>query len=334
MDERLKQKCDLIIANRAIFKKKMFWDTESNACAIMAAMMTASKDIDADAEKYTECKKILKKTVSIFSEFRGIADTMVITKMTMQEDPKAYIDGAIEVYKMLKKVFILSASPYLVMTAINIYEMGGVEKAQENIEKLDELYKKLKKEHPLLVWGNDRAYLSMLISFNLDIDKTVMEISDCYEACKKLSFDKDAVHSLAQILALSSMTAMEKSEEVEAILKGLKENKKPFSKTMGFSSLGALTLMKQSVDEKVEAICEVDEYLKNQKGFKWYDGIKIRRVYAALIVFLTYAGGENAELASNISSNLAIALIEELIMLMIISSTAANAARSSSSSSN
>jgi len=333
MEELLKQKCDLIVANREKYKKKMFWEIDSADCAVMAALISASLDMEADADKYTECKKLLRKTVSFLSEFRGIAESMVITKMTTKDDPEEFINGAIEVYKKLKALHAFSASPYLVMAAINIYEAGGEAAADENIEKLEELYKGIKKDHPLLVSGRDRGYISMLILLGVDIEKTIKEIADCYEACRQFAFDKDAVHSLAQILALSTKSVEEKSSEVKEMLDLLKANKKPISKGVGLSSLGIMPLLNTSVEDKVSLISEVDDYLKTQNGFKWYqESGRIRRVYACLIIFMTYAKDQNEALSSVISSTLTMTLIEEIIMLLLASNVAVSTAASSSSS--
>lgn len=91
---------------------------------------------------------MLKKKVSVFNEFRGVAFTLVINKMVLQDNPEAYLDGVMSVYKKLRSIHKLTASPYMVMAALTIYENGGSEKADWNIAKLEDIYKKQKSAHP------------------------------------------------------------------------------------------------------------------------------------------------------------------------------------------
>lgn len=91
---------------------------------------------------------MLKKKVSVFNEFRGVAFTLVINKMVLQDNPEAYLDGVMSVYKKLRSIHKLTVSPYMVMAALTIYENGGSEKADWNIAKLEDIYKKQKSAHP------------------------------------------------------------------------------------------------------------------------------------------------------------------------------------------
>jgi len=334
MEEILKQKCDLILTNREIYKKRMVWEIDRNSCAIMAAMISAASGKTADENKYKECKKILRDRASAFSQFRGIARPMVIAKMTLADNPIEYIDGAMTVYKKLRSIHKLTASPFMVMAALTIYENGGLENADANIEKLESLYKTLKKAHPFLINDYDRGYLSMLVAFGMDLDRIPEEIEQCYSACKKISIGKDAVHSLAQVLSLCDKSPEEKAANVTEEIALLRSYGKPISKSYGLAALGALELLNIPIEEKVKKIDEVDEYLKGKKGFKWYNhGGRIRRMYASLIVLMAYADEDSSKLATNISSTLVMTLVEELIIMLIIASTSASAAASSSSGS-
>ena len=87
------------------------------------------------AEKIASDQEMLKQKVSVFNAFRGVAFTLVITKMVLQDNPEAYLDGVMSVYQKLRSIHKLTASPYMVMAALTIYENGGSEKADWNIAK-------------------------------------------------------------------------------------------------------------------------------------------------------------------------------------------------------
>lgn len=335
MNGSVQSKCDLILENRSILKKSMFWEVSSNTYAIMAALITAAKNVTADADQYKANKKCIRKNVSVFSSIRGYAEAVLATKMLLEARPEEYIQGVQEVYKKLRSIHKLTASSYMVMAAMNIYEHGGVSGADADIEKLEVLYKALRKAHPLLTWDEDRGYLSMLIAADISPDVLVDEIEKCYKECKKVALSKDAVHSLAQVLSLSNKSAEEKSEFVKTMLAGLKKNKKPISKSYGLTAIGALALLDVPAERLIQDIIDADNYLKGQKGFKWYnEGKRLRMVYSTLAVFMSYASEEESQLSSCISANIAVEIaIEIVIMIIIMTETASSTSSSSSSNS-
>jgi len=331
MNASVKETCDLVLENRSILKKKMFWELDSNTYAIMGALLTASRGTKADADYYKKCKKIIRKNVNIFSEIRGIGQAIVATKMCMCDDPEAYIKGVTAVYKKLRHIHKLTASPYMVMAAMNIYEAAGINKADEMIEKLESLYKGLKAKHPLLVGDSDRGYLSMLINAGINEIDAVDEIERSYEACKKISIGKNSVYSLAQVLSLSSKNAEDKNDFVKKMVEGLKKKGKRISKSYGLTTLGALALLDMPAKELIDEIVEVDNYIKGKKGFKWYNqGKGLRVTYASLIVFMSHS--KDKGISEAISSNIAMAIAEEIIILIIIMITSSRTSSSSSSS--
>jgi len=330
MNENIKKTCDLIVENRNAMAKKMFWEMDPNTYAIMAGLLLTANEIKADPDRYQRCKAILNKNAGLFSELRGMAGALVTLKMMAQEDPEAYIKGISEVYGKLRNIHKLTASPYMVMAAMNIYEHGK-DVSDADIERLETIYKELKKQHPMLVNDADRGYLSMLATSGLDMEKIPAQVEDAYAACKKLSLDKGAVHSMAQILAFSDKSAEEKSEFVEGLLKGLDKNHTPIAKDRGLAVLGALSLLDIPKEQLVSDISDASNYLKGKPGFKWYnEGTRMRTVYAALAVFLTYAK-DNQSIGKAISSNIAMTIAEEILMVVIVVAIVATINSSSSS---
>lgn len=331
MNEKIKNLCDEIIANRNALKKSMRWEVDSNTYAVMAGILTASKGVQADSDKYKKCKEILHKHVNAFSEVRGTVQAVVIVKMMMCEDPEAYALGVIEIYKKLRSIHKLTASPYMVMAAMNIYEHVGVDGADADIEKLENVYKELKKQHPLLISDEDRGYLSMLVGAGADIDRTVERIEASYEACKKISIDKNAVHSLAQVLALSEMNPEMQMEFVSEIIEGLKKNKTRISKDYGLTILGAMAMLNMPTEQLISDITEASNYLKGKDGFKFYNVTKgLRTTYAAIAVFTAYA--DDCKISSVINTNIAMNIVEEIILMMTVAVITTTTAAASSAS--
>ena len=335
MNNKTKEMLDLIINNQKKLKKKMFWEMAPNDTAIMGALIQASKGVETDVERYVQCRKILKKNIDIFSAFRGVARPMIISKMTVADNPEEYLNGCLTVYKKLRSIHKLVASPFLVMAAMTIYESGGVERADELIEKLENLYKSLKKKHPLLITDDDRGYLAMLVASGMDLDAMSESIENTYQVCKSISINKDGINSLAQVLALSSKDANENAEEAVTLLKSLKDSGHPISKYYGLGAVGALVLLNKTVDEKVELVAEISDYLNEFGAFKWYRMNKRRRtVYACLIAVMANAEGIAENVAGNISNTLTMTIVEEIIMTLVIIMVVSSTHSYSSSGSN
>ena len=152
---------DQIVEDMNLLRKKMIWEADSYAMATISAFLFASANKRADIDRYVTCKKYLKKHVNLFSEIRGIAEAIVITKMCLSDNYEEYLTGVVDTYKKLRKIHKLTASAYMVMAAVNIYEGGGIARADENIEKLEAVYKEMKADHFWLTGDEDRPFLSM-----------------------------------------------------------------------------------------------------------------------------------------------------------------------------
>lgn len=332
MNAKTQELLDQIVADKMALQMKMLWEADSNAMASLSAFLFASAGKRADIDRYVECKKYFKKHVNVFSEMRGIAEVIVITKMCLSHDYEEYLSGVTTVYKKLRSIHKLSASPYMVLTAINIYEGGGIERADENIEKLENVYKEMKSDHFWLTGGEDRPFIAMLVSRNIDFAAISTEISACYEASKKMSFSKETMHTTSQIMALSAKSVEIKVADLKEMMDSLKRHKLVGMKYQLMPTAAALGLIKGTPDEKGAEIKEIYNYLKKQKSFKWYIGGMKRSLYSMLAYAIENLDEEQTTLNSVISTTLTNIIIEEIILFIIISSSV-NSARSSSSSS-
>lgn len=330
MNSNTKILLDQIVEDMNRLKWKMFWEMDSHALATVSAFLFASAGKRADIARYVECKKYLRKHVSIFSEIRGIAKAIVITKMCLADDYKSYLTGVVTVYKKLRKLHKLTASAYMVMAAVNIYEAGGLEKADENIEKLETVYKEMKAEHFWLTGDEDRPFLAMMVSRNVNISEISSAISECYEACKNMSFSKEAMHTASQILALSGKSVEAKVADMNATMKALKKHKLRGMKSNLMPLAAALGLVEAGAEEKARDIKEIYDYLKKQKGFKWYIGGTRRSLYSILAYALGNLDEHSAALTSVINTTLTNIIIDEIIIMTIVI-TSTNTTHSSNS---
>lgn len=329
MNSETQKLLDQIVTDKKLLQKMMTWEADSTAMATVSAFLFAAAGKTADIERYAECKRYFKKNVGIFSEMRGVAEVIVITKMCLSDNYMEYLEGATTVYRKLRSLHKLTASPYMVMAALTIYEAGGLAKADENIERLENIYHDMKGDHFWLTGDEDRPFIAMLASRDVDFRTIAPEIDACYEASKSMSFSKSAMHTASQIMSLSSKDVSEKVSNLADTMTALKNNGIKGMKSDLMPVVAAMGLIPGSAQEKAVAVKEIYDYLKTQKGFKWYIGGTKRSMYSLLAYAIENLKGDNTVMNSVISATLANIIMDEIITLIIISSTVHNISRSS-----
>lgn len=332
MNEANKNIIDQIVEDRRLLYKKMIFEADASAMCTLSAFLYASVGKRADVDKYVECKKYFNKTVNIFSEMRGISKVIVITKMSLQDDYQSYLSGVTEVYKKLRSIHKLTASPYMVLAAINIYEAGGLLKADENIEKLETVYKSMKADHFFLTSDSDRPFLAMMVSRDINIEEISNAVNECYNATKSFSFSKESMHTASQILALTNKSTQDKADELKTTMAALKKHGVRGRKYTLMPLVAALGLIDDTPDNKAKEIKELYSYLAKQRGFKWYLSPTKRSLYAGLSYAIGNISADNSLFNSIVGTTITNIIIEEIIIMIIILCSSNTTTNSSSTS--
>lgn len=327
MNQKLQEKCQLFVANKEVIEKEFKWE---NSYVIPASsMIFTEKDVAVDGRKLEECNDIVKKEVSVFSNFRGNVKMVLISKMALSDHPKAYLDKVVKIYDLLKKHKV-SATEYTALAAMVIADNDAVTEPEEVVEKVKNLYDQMKKNHPILTSSEDVSFAALLAMSELTEDVVLKEMEVCYKALLPKFSSSNAVQSLSHILALDTRDAEEKCNDVVELYELLKENKKKYDSS-AISVLGGLIMLGVEKDELVSNILEVDAYLKEQKGFGfWGVGEKQRLLYATSLVMNWYTSGNDKMQVTMLTSSVAVMIAEQMAMLAAI--TAVNAAAASANS--
>ena len=326
MDIGLQNKCDLFIQNKEIVQKAFKW--ENDRMNLLAGSMFAGAGRVADVDKLKECEQQLKHAAGIFSEFRGNLKMVLLVKMALSDNPTEFFEGVEQVYKMINKKHLFGSDMRL-LAAVSIFEHSGVENAEQVIARTNEIYNLMKKEHPFLTSEENIPFAALLALSGADTDKLLDEAERCYSAMKDKFFSSNAVQSLSHIMALDEQPTEVKTDKIAAIYNGLKQNKKKFGTGSELAALGVLAMSDQEVGFLVREISEVDDFLKNQKGFGIVGvGAAERLLYAALLVADYYMPQSHIQ-GVVIESSLAAVIAEEMLLLATLSVTTASVAASS-----
>ncbi len=330
MNESLKQKCELLADNYTVINKDFKWEFE--LMTIVAANSYTNAGLKADPAKMKECREILKKKQGMFSDLRGISELALLSKMAIDRNPEGFLDEVTGVFDKIRNGRVFTSS-YMVLCALIICEQHKVGQADEIIKKMNEIMKKMKKEHPLLTGSEDMPLATVMALMPEDTDKLIDEMEACYDILKKkFPLHKDAVQGLCQVLCLSGSGTEEKCAKAAEIYDALKKQGVKYGKSTELAALGALVDLDLDAKEIAKEIDEVSELLKKHKGFGNFSlGKEYRAMFAALLVAQEYSPQVLTSDAPAIGSALALIIAEEIVMLILVASTTAAAANTSHS---
>ena len=320
MKESIKNKVDLLISNKEKIEKEFKWGY--SLMNIAAALVFTGENREVDIERLKESKQILKSNAGVFSSFRSYSEAVIVSKMANSPDPAQYIKDVMAVYEKLKKSS-LSDNSYLVQGAICIYEAGKMYEAEAIATKFWDIYKKMGKKHPFLTSSEDIVFVVLLAMTDKSVDEIVNEIEECYTYMRKdvmLNVGNNEYQGLGEILALTDGDIKEKGDKVTELYKTILAHGVKWGKEYNeFASLGLLIDLGVDNDTIVNEILEVNEYLKNSKGFTgWTLDNKQRLMFSAMLVGDDYGKGRNMMSSSAINSTVAMVIAEEIAIMMCI----------------
>lgn len=313
MNQALKEKCDLLIANRATVIKAFKWSSELMSLA--AAGILTSAGVEANEETLKSCEAIIKDETSAFSSFRANVKIPVICKMALSDSPAEYFKKLTEVYNLFNsKPFF--GNEYQILAAITICDrISDISEAQELVNKTNAVYAKMKEYHRFLTSNEDLPFAAMIAVSGMDIQAAMDEAETSFDLLDETFHDNNAIQTLSHVLALDASKAGEKCGRVADIFNELKEKKHKFGTGYELSSLGTLISLDFGNDEIADLIIEADEYLKEQKGFgDMLLGSKERRMVAAQTVAFAFCNADTDADSIVLSSLLSITLTIELCL--------------------
>ena len=329
----VKEKCDLMIANRQALGSAFKWNED--LINVAAAMTLTSAGREADIQKLKECKALLKKYAGVFSGLRSMAEPLVLCKMAMADDPEKYIADLKSVYERLSKA-AFSDSGYMVMASMTVCDAGKVSETEAIVEKFKLLYKKMSKIHPILTSSEDIVFTVLLTMTDKPVETITEEMEQCYNYLRKeakIRVGANEIQGLSQVLALSDGNMKIKADKVVNLYNTfLGHHVKYGTEYNEFAALGTLIDIEENPDVLVNEIIETEAYLKSHKGFgAWTMNRKQRLLFASSIVGEVYNRGNQTTLSSAISSTVAAVIAQEIAMLICISVATSSAATASAS---
>ena len=316
MKQSLQEICDAQIRNETAMRKVA--KLEYEAILKLCAMMHVNAGREVDAERIRECSGILKSRAGIFSNFRGTLQRVILTKMALADDPAAYIDDVMDVYGKLKADHMLPGE-MLAMAATTIVENCPEERRTEVVEKTRRTYAMLKKQHPFLTDESNMSLVALMIMAGKDPEQAAEEAERLFQAMKNdYKINSGVAQSAAMVLALSDKPADRKLEAFFGLYDACRAAKHETAKDKAMVIYAAFAHTDYDLNETVESIGEVDNWLKGQKGYGAFSlGMSERRLFAASMVLKDMQTG-GAAAALSATNAITQAIVEELVLILVM----------------
>ena len=292
------------------------------------ALNLTLKNIHANANEINECRNIIKRNTSIFSNFRGYNLLNSSIELSLIPSPQQSIKEIITIYEKLKQHFFQSS--FLVLAAQIIYDAKDRINIDEAISNTKKAYDHMKKNHFFLTSSEDLSAAAMIAVTSNDLEKDCDELEACYKILKsKIFFGGNNLQALSHTLALFKGTPEEKCEKVIKLNQALKNYHIPL-KSYALPILGVCAFITDDYNSLAKDIAKTNDILKKQYGFGALSiGYTMRSMIAASLVASTYIEENNDDKLINITKN---ATLNIAIIMLIAASTSASCAAAAAAS--
>lgn len=331
MNESLQAVCSAFIESRDCLKK--VFRMENSHLYPVCADIFVSAEKTPDPDVLNDCKKMIRQSTGIFSNFRGNTIMPLASTLAADKDPQARWERTQENYKLLKSQFF--GTEFLALAASMLAENPD-SNAADLAERGKSLFKRMRKEHPFLTGQEDSVLALLLVQGSKTEDELITEMEACYKLLNKRLPKGDGLQTSAHALTLFPNPPEEKCERMLALYDAISARCKKFGRYYELPILAALSYSDKPVEAIAEDVEQVFSFLKTQKGYRSIFGFvrKERLMHAAMLVSAAYSieqKKEGTDVSTLIAqqSSLLIAIVQQIMLTAIIASSAASTASSS-----
>lgn len=314
--------------NRTLIRK--YW-LKHLGLQILSSFIYTCSDREADLERMDECRRILKDHFGVFSSARDMLELPLMASMAVSGNPDGYAARLAATYQAVRKGTVLPGD-FEMLASITLMDTPEY-RLEETAEKMKRIYRKMRKNHPLLTSSSDKTSAAMFTLSDRDEDLLLEEMEACFAILrKKLRGRGEAVQTMSAFLAIQEGSAEEKCARTLELCDGLKAAKLNLKMSSMLPVVAGLSVLELPVDSIVEGVREAADALKGRKGFGAFGlGREGRTVYA-IVNYLAASGGMGDAASAMLKTEVLNLVIQEIITLMLIMTSAQIAANSSSSS--
>lgn len=330
MNEHTLNNCKKLIENRDRVKKA--FPQENGLMHLCCAAIYSAAGLEADEDKLSVCKEMIKNRFGVFSDFRSSVLPAVAAAAASSDNAEQTLDNGVKVYNLLKKEF--RSSLYLPVAAMIIAKTADESRYEEIAVRTRTIYNMMKSNHPFLTSGEDSTFCALMALSEKTDDELINSSEECYRLLKPDFFYADAVLSLSNVLSLCDGTADDKCSRTMDLFKILRESGRKYGTEYELPSLGVLAMSGADLNGIAADMIEIEDWLSEQKDFGFLGSVskKQRLMYAGILAQRDYVNRDILQTAA-VGSALSIIIAQDAAICAAVASSAAVIAAGSVSSS-
>jgi len=307
MEATLQQAHDLFVSNvDTIVKNFGRIGSEREVCATYLTGVGQK----ADTEAMRRCFELLKESSFVLSDERGNFRIPLVTKMSLQDDPEAYLQSVKYVCGELVKV-CTGLSETRLSAAMVIVDHVGTDEIRAATEKTREVFVRLKKRFWRLRRKTEYLPFAALIAVSgRDTEEALDEVQECFTILQPRIRKMLPSRLLALTVAGAPGPVPEKCERALAIYDGLSRGRHKLVKGPELAIIGSLVASGLPVETIVDEYVQVFDYFRKQRRA---EGILLDGLLVSCVVIATHAFG-SAQNDEMVNAALSYALTSFLIL--------------------
>jgi hypothetical protein len=234
------------------------------------AFLFCLKDKPFDETYFEEVIKYIKDNTGVFSSHRSKAFSLAPLLITRFDDAKQAFDQLLD-YESLMRDAGFKNSPYLSIAAYALMLTSPPKQVQMRITKALNIYQQMKENHFWLTSKDDYPVAVLLADMKGDLDQIERKIEACYQQLNQAGFRKgNGLQFLSHLLTFSPQPTESKVKKCNEIADYLKQRHAGISSNY-YGVIGFLALLGNDVAKALPEVVNAVNYLKKQKGFKWFN---------------------------------------------------------------
>lgn len=278
MKKRYKEKAEKMIQYYGELKKEYWF--ENDKVRHIIALNYSMEDRELDLTQIEAMKKHIKNKTNIFSPFRGIPMIFALSGLlcATSDTPKNKFDSLLNNEKILRDAGF-NHSSYLPIALYALSSFCKEDDISKYANKAMDIYKEMKKKHPVLTSGDDYAFAILLAS----TDNSRSLLDDYYDALTDRGFYiSNGLQMLSHILVLSNKHIRDVVNHCEYIYNKLKDNNFKVAADY-YPAIGLVCLLDIEKNVLATDLIDVASYLRSQKKYKWLENGMLVLLASAII---------------------------------------------------
>ncbi len=323
MNTELKQLCENFIETKRELKQAMKF--EITEIYTPCAMMYINKGVNVNKDMIDQSKKTLKNTISAFSYLRSISKVPFITMLSLSENKELLVDKTLNFYNAFKKYFF--KTNYVALCSLMFSDIIDESNYDAVFNKAKTIYKEFKKEHRFITDGADLIMCLILANTNESMESITTKTEEYFSILKEEFFSSNSVQTLSHILTLQNGNVKEVSTRFFDLYNTLTENGIKYGTSIELGTLGLLSLTDVSIDQLLFDFKDVDNFLKEQKGYNVLFVPTKKRYLHVTMLLLNYYNFNNSNINNALLTNIS---LQYIIAQQLMCATATTAVIASS----